>query len=80
MESTTLGRGGPVVSRVGLGLMAMSGTYGPADDAESTAFDTHGYRPIALVNWRGFAIGGGEIDHRRNVLLAKKNDVTDGRA
>ena len=37
MESTTLGRGGPVVSRVGLGLMAMSGTYGPADDAESTA-------------------------------------------
>ncbi len=37
MESTTLGRGGPMVSRVGLGLMAMSGTYGPADDAESTA-------------------------------------------
>jgi aryl-alcohol dehydrogenase-like predicted oxidoreductase len=37
MESTVLGRGGPVVSRVGLGLMAMSGTYGPADDAESTA-------------------------------------------
>jgi aryl-alcohol dehydrogenase-like predicted oxidoreductase len=37
MESTTLGRGGPAVSRVGLGLMAMSGIYGPADDAESTA-------------------------------------------
>ena len=37
MDSTTLGRSGPVVSRVGLGLMAMSGTYGPADDAESTA-------------------------------------------
>jgi len=37
MESTTLGRDGPVVSRVGLGLMGMSGTYGPADDAESTA-------------------------------------------
>jgi aryl-alcohol dehydrogenase-like predicted oxidoreductase len=37
MESTTLGRGGPVVSRVGLGLMGMSGIYGPADDAESTA-------------------------------------------
>jgi aryl-alcohol dehydrogenase-like predicted oxidoreductase len=36
MESTTLGRGGPVVSRVGLGLMGMSGIYGPADDAEST--------------------------------------------
>jgi aryl-alcohol dehydrogenase-like predicted oxidoreductase len=37
MESTTLGRGGPAVSRVGLGLMGMSGIYGPADDAESTA-------------------------------------------
>ena len=37
MESTTLGRGGPLVSRVGLGLMGMSGIYGPADDAESTA-------------------------------------------
>ena len=37
MENTTLGRGGPVVSRVGLGLMGMSGIYGPADDAESTA-------------------------------------------
>ena len=37
MESITLGRGGPEVSRVGLGLMGMSGIYGPADDAESTA-------------------------------------------
>ncbi|MGE5131657.1 MAG: aldo/keto reductase [Gemmatimonadota bacterium] len=37
MDTTTLGRGGPRVSRAGLGLMAMSGTYGPADDAESIA-------------------------------------------
>ncbi len=37
METTTLGRGGPVVSRAGLGLMSMSGIYGPADDAESIA-------------------------------------------
>jgi aryl-alcohol dehydrogenase-like predicted oxidoreductase len=37
MRTTTLGRGGPEVSRVGLGLMGMSGTYGPADDAESMA-------------------------------------------
>ncbi|HCU93721.1 MAG TPA: aldo/keto reductase [Actinobacteria bacterium] len=37
METTTLGRGGPVVSRAGLGLMGMSGIYGPADDAESIA-------------------------------------------
>jgi aryl-alcohol dehydrogenase-like predicted oxidoreductase len=37
METTTLGRDGPVVSRVGLGLMGMSGIYGQADDAESLA-------------------------------------------
>jgi aryl-alcohol dehydrogenase-like predicted oxidoreductase len=34
---TELGRGGPLVSRVGLGLMGMSGVYGPADQGESTA-------------------------------------------
>ena len=37
MQKTTLGRGGPVVSRVGLGLMGMSGIYGQADDQESIA-------------------------------------------
>ena len=37
MDTTTLGQGGPRVSRAGLGLMGMSGTYGPADDAESIA-------------------------------------------
>jgi len=37
MQTTTLGRGGPVVSRAGLGLMGTSGIYGQADDAESIA-------------------------------------------
>jgi aryl-alcohol dehydrogenase-like predicted oxidoreductase len=37
MEMTTLGRGGPAVSRAGLGLMGMSGIYGEADDQESLA-------------------------------------------
>jgi aryl-alcohol dehydrogenase-like predicted oxidoreductase len=37
MESIALGSGGPQVSRVGLGLMGMSGIYGPADEAESIA-------------------------------------------
>ncbi len=37
MQLTTLGRGGPVVSRAGLGLMGMSGIYGAADDDESVA-------------------------------------------
>jgi aryl-alcohol dehydrogenase-like predicted oxidoreductase len=37
VQLTTLGRGGPVVSRAGLGLMGMSGIYGAADEAESVA-------------------------------------------
>ena len=37
MKTVKLGRRGPVVSRFGLGCMAMSGTYGPADHAESIA-------------------------------------------
>ncbi|MBO0772259.1 MAG: aldo/keto reductase [Actinobacteria bacterium] len=37
MQATTLGRGGPAVSRAGLGLMGMSGLYGQADDDESIA-------------------------------------------
>ena len=37
MESNPLGTGGPEVSRVGLGLMGMSGIYGPADETESIA-------------------------------------------
>ena len=37
METSALGRGGPVVSRAGLGLMSMSGVYGQADDQESIA-------------------------------------------
>ena len=37
METTTLGRGGPVVSRAGLWLMGLSGSSGRWDDAESIA-------------------------------------------
>jgi aryl-alcohol dehydrogenase-like predicted oxidoreductase len=37
METIPLGNGGPQVSRVGLGLMGMSGVYGPADETESIA-------------------------------------------
>jgi aryl-alcohol dehydrogenase-like predicted oxidoreductase len=35
--TTELGAAGPDVSRVGLGCMAMSGVYGPADEGESVA-------------------------------------------
>jgi aryl-alcohol dehydrogenase-like predicted oxidoreductase len=37
MDVVTLGQAGPGVSRAGLGLMGMSGVYGPADRAESIA-------------------------------------------
>jgi len=37
VQLTELGRGGPQVSEAGLGLMGMSGIYGPADEAESKA-------------------------------------------
>jgi aryl-alcohol dehydrogenase-like predicted oxidoreductase len=37
MNAVTLGQAGPEVSRAGLGLMGMSGVYGPADRAESIA-------------------------------------------
>jgi aryl-alcohol dehydrogenase-like predicted oxidoreductase len=37
MEMVTLGNNGPLVSRVGLGLMGMSGIYGAADEGESLA-------------------------------------------
>ncbi|AFU05620.1 aldo/keto reductase [Nocardia brasiliensis] len=37
IPTVQLGKAGPTVSRIGLGAMGMSGMYGAADDAESTA-------------------------------------------
>ncbi len=37
ISTSTLGRTGPPVSRIGLGAMGMSGMYGAADEAESIA-------------------------------------------
>jgi aryl-alcohol dehydrogenase-like predicted oxidoreductase len=37
METVRLGADGPLVSRQGFGCMGMGGSYGPADDGESTA-------------------------------------------
>jgi aryl-alcohol dehydrogenase-like predicted oxidoreductase len=37
MQTVSLGRFGPLVSRIGLGCMGMSDFYGPADESESIA-------------------------------------------
>ena len=37
MQTRKLGKGGPLVSALGLGCMGMSGMYGPSDDGESLA-------------------------------------------
>jgi pyridoxine 4-dehydrogenase len=37
VETRQLGRGGPIVSAIGLGCMGMSGVYGAADEKESIA-------------------------------------------
>ncbi len=37
MQTRELGSSGLLVSAIGLGLMGMSGAYGPADESESIA-------------------------------------------
>jgi len=41
VSTRTLGRGGPIVSAIGLGCMGMSDFYGPTDDAQSMAVLQH---------------------------------------
>jgi hypothetical protein len=43
--------------------------YDQLDEAEWTAAQEHGRRPIELIHWRNYHIGESEIDIRRESLL-----------
>jgi hypothetical protein len=48
---------------------AVAEIYDRLDEAELDAVKEHGHRPIALIHWRNYHIGGSELDVRRETLL-----------
>src|SRR5580692_10703709 len=67
LRSTLLGKTGPNVFPVGLGCMAMSGVYGPAEESESVATIRHAIdRGITLIDTGDF------YGHGHNELLIRR--------
>lgn len=77
MQTRRLGREGPEVSALGLGCMAMSGTYGSVDDAESVATIQEAIdRGITLVDTGDFyGMGHNEMLLRKALEGGRRDRV-----
>ncbi|WP_157429726.1 aldo/keto reductase [Actinomadura oligospora] len=84
MHTTTLGTDGPAVSRLGLGCMSMTGSYGPADadEAAATLLDALDSGVTLFDTGDFYGDGANEeilgrtlAPHRDRVVLATKTGV-----
>ncbi|MGC0420149.1 aldo/keto reductase [Embleya sp. AB8] len=84
MTTTTLGPDGPAVSRLGLGCMSMTGTYGPADPHEAAATLLEAFDSGVTMFDTGDFYGDGANEellgttlapHRDRIVLATKTGV-----
>jgi aryl-alcohol dehydrogenase-like predicted oxidoreductase len=77
MEWRSLGQHGPKVSAIGLGCMSMSGSYGPADEAEAEATIGRAVELGVTLFDTGDFYGGGHNERLLGRALARtRDDVT----